>query len=368
MRKTLRTMLGGLCLAILAAPALALVVHGESEEFGPAREQDRKSANKRRALGYLPDRVYLFQSHWSGFGHNRDEGVAAYQGDAEAANRALVELAQLPADTVKEIHLWPAPGVSRSLKGKVTQPCDFEVRWSNVEAWSIEKNNGVSSHHRTTMTIYIDRAAPPRPLDPRAAQWVKDLDSERFTVRQTAFDGLELQRDAALPLLQKALDAKEFTLEARRRIEQLMKRLEPIHAARLQFPRGIPVFGLDDLMRREAENWRSGDLGRSWGAASQIRALAEFSEESFPLLVQMLHDGREQVRDLAVSAFQQLGSRAAAAAPELKAAAPKMKPESRPALDKALAAVTAEPLVEDSWRQNRVRRAQIGQFLRGLKK
>src|SRR4051812_37005223 len=115
MRRIIRTMLGGVCLAIFISPTLALIEFGEREEFGPARDQERKLADKRRAVTCLPGRVYLYQKDWSGpltqFGNN---GVAAYQGDAEAANQALGELARLPADTAREIQLLPAPGVSRS--------------------------------------------------------------------------------------------------------------------------------------------------------------------------------------------------------------------------------------------------------------
>src|SRR4051794_38792598 len=127
MRRTLRAMLCGLGLAAVVAPALALISFNEREEFGPARDQERKSADKRATVTCLPGRVYLYQRDWQGsltqFGNN---GVAAYQGDAEAANRALDELAQLPADTVREIHLLPAPGVSRSRQRKSVQPCDYE--------------------------------------------------------------------------------------------------------------------------------------------------------------------------------------------------------------------------------------------------
>jgi hypothetical protein len=367
MRRIIRTMLGGVCLAVFIAPALALMTFNEREEFGPAREQERKSADKRLALTRLPGRVYLYQKDWQGpLTQYGNHGVAAYQGDAEAANRALGELAQMPADTVREIHLLPAPGVSRSRQRNTVQACDYEIRWSN--AWSGRgKVRDESGDFEAKMILYIDRAAPPRPLDPRAAQWIKDLDSERFNVRQAAFDNLAEQRDAALPLLQATQGAKDVTLEARRRVEQLLKRLEPIHAARLRLPDKVPVYGPDELLKREAGDWRSGNLAKSWTAANQISTLAEFTEESFPLLIEMLGDDRPQVRDLAAVAFEQLGSRASGAVPALKAASPKMKPESAPALARALAAVTLAPNTEDPWRQNRQRRAEIGQFLRERK-
>jgi hypothetical protein len=367
MLSTLRMLLSGTCLAAFVAPALA-VTYLEKEEFGPALELDRNALGHQQALANLPGRVYLLQKHWSGPGFNkRTEGVAAYEGDAEASNRALAEFALLPDDLVTEIHLLPAPGVSRSLKRNVTQPCDFEVRWTLVESWS-NQTKGVSARHQVTLTVYIERAAAVPPLDPRAPQWIKDLDSDHFIVRQTAFERLEQERDAARNSLQKALDAKDVTLEGRRRIEQLLKRLDPIHARRLRLPKKAAVFGPDELLQREAENWRSGDLRRSLSAANQISALAEFTEESFPLLIEMLHDGREQVRDLAVVAFVQLGSRASGAVPALKAARPTMTEQSGAALATAVAAAMAAPIAADTWRQNRRCRAEIGQLLRDLKK
>src|SRR6476619_7881079 len=48
MRRVIRTILGSVCLAVFIAPALALIEFSEREEFGPARDQERKSADKRR--------------------------------------------------------------------------------------------------------------------------------------------------------------------------------------------------------------------------------------------------------------------------------------------------------------------------------
>jgi hypothetical protein len=349
------------CLAAVVAPALAQVTFGQWEDFNPAREEDRKAVDKRHTILHLPGRVYLRENHFDGFGHKSDEGVVAYQGSAEAVNRALIEFGQLPGEVDKEIHLLPAPGVSRSLKQKVVQPCDFEIRWKYVEALQLEKDMA-SSYWQATFVIYIDRAAPPQPLDSRARKWIEELDDTRFGVRQAAFEQLEKQRDAALPLLRESLEATDLTLERRRRVEQLLKRLEPIHAARLHFPKGTPVVGVDELLKREA-----GERAKSWFPSGAISALAEFTEESFPLLVEMLQDRREHVREAALGAFQRLGSRAAGVAPALKAAEAKATPDVRAALGKALAAATSAPPVEDAWRQNRQRCAEIAQFLREKK-
>src|SRR5262245_59550602 len=84
MRRTLQAVLCGLCLAAVTAPAAAVVGSRETEEFGPAPKLEQKPSDQRLALSHLPGRVYRLHSTWSGFGHNRDDGVVAYQGDAGA--------------------------------------------------------------------------------------------------------------------------------------------------------------------------------------------------------------------------------------------------------------------------------------------
>src|SRR4051812_31639835 len=113
MRRTFGAVLIGMI--VIATRATAITEYGEREEFGPVRKNERLPMDKRRALAYLPDRVYLLEKHQSiGIGFTKDEGVAAYQGNVESINRALAELALLPFETVKEIHLLPAPGLNRS--------------------------------------------------------------------------------------------------------------------------------------------------------------------------------------------------------------------------------------------------------------
>src|SRR5262249_38700044 len=129
MRRTQQVLLGCLCVAAFATPTVALTTFSQTEEFGPAPKGEQPPSDRRFRLAYLPGRVYCLRWHWCGFGHNRHDGVVACQGDVEAANRALAEFALLPPATVKEIHLLPGPGVSRSLKGKVTQRCDWDIRW-----------------------------------------------------------------------------------------------------------------------------------------------------------------------------------------------------------------------------------------------
>lgn len=59
----------------------------------------------------------------------------------------------------------------------------------------------------------------------RLKQWIADLDSDQFTVREKATSELEILGKSALRAMRKALDGKP-TLEMRRRLEQLIERQE----------------------------------------------------------------------------------------------------------------------------------------------
>lgn len=88
--------------------------------------------------------------------------------------------------------------------------------------------------------------APPAD-EKRLAALLKDLDSEQFTVREQATRELEKQGEAAHAFLRRALEGKQLSVEARRRVERLVgtERPDP-------YPLG---FGLTKL---------EGDFGRHW--------------------------------------------------------------------------------------------------------
>jgi HEAT repeat protein len=220
------------------------------------------------------------------------------------------------------------------------------------------------------MTLYIARAEPIGKPDPRAARWVRELDDDSFPVREKASRALGTLGDAALPVLREALDRRP-TLEQRRRIERLINRLRPIHLSRLKFPKGVRVVSLDALVKEAEKNWRSGQIALTYEAASGLAEWAEYSEETFGLLVEALRDDREQVRDLAQKAFARLGHRGAGALAALKAAPDVRAPGPRDALKNAIRAVgeeTGKPGVEEYWRQNRRLRAAIAEYCRSMAK
>ena len=69
------------------------------------------------------------------------------------------------------------------------------------------------------------RLKPAAQIDPQVIDGlIADLDSEKFAVRQDAFNNLLKVGEQALPALKKAL-AKQWTLETQRRIQNLYDRL-----------------------------------------------------------------------------------------------------------------------------------------------
>ena len=77
------------------------------------------------------------------------------------------------------------------------------------------------------LPLLRDRLKPAPVPDPKKlAGWIADLGSDDFDLRENAQDELARIVETASPALQKALDAKP-PLEARRRIETLLKKLDP---------------------------------------------------------------------------------------------------------------------------------------------
>jgi hypothetical protein len=84
-------------------------------------------------------------------------------------------------------------------------------------------------------------APPPPPPDlQQVAQWIADLGSDRFAVRQKATKELEKLGPAAEPALRKALAANP-PLDTSRRLEQLLERAAMIPSEELRQLRAIQV-------------------------------------------------------------------------------------------------------------------------------
>jgi hypothetical protein len=343
---------------------MGLVVHYKREEIGPdkvARVPPGAGPEETFRLSRL--RCYWRNTGWDGWGMSHHKDLAAFRGDVDDANAALVTFVALPGEE-KVVRLFPGPGSVRSMGDKASYPCDWEVRWEtyiDVERGDPRKS---TTTRKAVMTLYVARAEPiPKP-DPRAARWVKELDDDSFQVREEASRALAALGDAALPELRSAMDARPSP-EQRRRLGRLLDQLKPIHPSRLKLPRRVRTVSLDALVKQAEKDWRSGNLARSWEAANQFTEWAEYSEETFPLLIEALRDDREQVKDLAIKAFARLGNRGAGALAGLKAAPDGRSPTARDALQKAIRAVSEggdKAGVEEYWRRNRRLRAAITEY------
>ena len=355
------------CTLVWVSTAAALYTEHKTEEFGPAPE-GKPHSDPRYALRHAAGRVSWLQTGWDGWGQVHNEGRVACHGEIDAVNVALADFVTLPSSP-KEIRLFPDPGVVRSLDEKITLSCDWQIQWMSHISFPRGERKETTEQHNAVMTIFVARTAPIPKVDPRAEGWIKDLNDDKFAVRQRAFQALADQGDAALPLLRKALE-RDPPSEQRRRLEQLSARLQSIHVARLKLPKGIPVLSIDELLAQQRQNWSSGNLGKSWEAAEKISAWAEYSADTLPWLVEMLADDREQVRSLAVSAFKRLGKRATPGLPALHSALGRASKFGSLPIRQALQAIEQAPDiagVDEAWRRNHRLRKDLAEFCRSRK-
>lgn len=358
-----------LALLLLAtSPAAALYTEYKREEFGPAEKAPHTAPGHAGwALRHIADRVYLQETGWSGWSQVHDEVLVACRGDVEAANRALTEFKNLPAEH-KEVRLFPGPGFVRSLKGEKV-PCDWQIHWTSHVAFPRGERKTTTETKSAVLTLYIARSGPIPTADPRAGQWINDLNDNRYPVRQRASQLLAESGDAALTALRKALNDNP-TIEQKRRLEQLLDRLKPIHLARVKLPAGVAVASLNQLLDQAIKNWHSGDLGKSWSAACDICAWADHSDATAPLLAEALQDSREQVRELAVRAIARLGQRAASVVPALQAAQTSAAAAVRDSLRQAITAVEnapQNPELREQARQRKRLNDDIDQYCRATR-
>jgi hypothetical protein len=97
-----------------------------------------------------------------------------------------------------------------------------------------------------------DRLKPVARADPKKIeQWIADLDSDKFADRQAAARALEKVGQQARPFLQKALKA-DVSLEARRRLEQILGVVSDVPAETVRTIRAITV--LERIGSREAQS------------------------------------------------------------------------------------------------------------------
>jgi dipeptidyl aminopeptidase/acylaminoacyl peptidase len=109
------------------------------------------------------------------------------------------------------------------------QPRELETLWTwlaSADARRAYQALWAFVHAQDAVPFLQQRLRPVAGPEPsRLARWVTELDSDQFAVRQKAVQELEKLGELARPALRQALAAKP-TLEARRRLEQLLKKLD----------------------------------------------------------------------------------------------------------------------------------------------
>ncbi len=128
--------------------------------------------------------------------------------------------------------VWDVTGVCPDGKWSAREipPDEIERLWSDLAGadgpqayravWTLAASGGQA------VPFLKERVRPTMPADAKqVAQLIADLDSDRFAVRQRATAELEKLSERAESALRKAL-AKNPSAEARRRLEELLRRLE----------------------------------------------------------------------------------------------------------------------------------------------
>jgi hypothetical protein len=116
-----------------------------------------------------------------------------------------------------------------------------------------------------TVKLFAKRIKPPPALDPkRMRQWLADLGSDDFTVRDAAARSIVELDHQAIPYLEAALKTGG-SLEARRRMEQLLEQqrgtaLAPELVRQMRAVMVLELIG-DDAARGLLKQWAAGPAG-----------------------------------------------------------------------------------------------------------
>lgn len=122
---------------------------------------------------------------------------------------------------------------------------DLQTFWSTLAGDGTKKVHDaivdLADAPHQAIPFLQERLLSPLPDPKRLAQLIADLNSEQFPVRQKAEQELEKIGEAAESVLRQTLAADKPSLEVRRRVEQLLEKLETLTPQRLQQARAIQV-------------------------------------------------------------------------------------------------------------------------------
>jgi WD40 repeat protein len=158
-------------------------------------------------------------------GHLRQITALAFAADGKALASGSEDATVLVWDVAAALRpqVPPAEVIERQVRAAWADLVDADAAKAYRAVWKLTETPLQS-------VAFLKAQLRPVPLvdEKQLAQRIADLGDERFAVRQKAMSELE-KRDEAIPELRRAL-ATNLALEVRRRAEQLLERLENLHA------------------------------------------------------------------------------------------------------------------------------------------
>jgi hypothetical protein len=233
-----------------------------------------------------PGRIYWRDRGSNGFGSAHHAIVAGYRGNADALNQLLKTVRGLSLTAPAEVVLLPGNGTVIGQKSRV--PCHWRARLTYVNVYLPERRTAGAPEE--TLTVRVEVFIPELPpLAPAAAaeqinRWIRDLDDDRFAVREKSLQELARQGSNAAPAIRAAL-AQKPTPEQRRRLEPLLEQAAALRLSDLQIPAGLPAVSFDALLRREKPGLLTAQPAPIWEAANQLHDAVEGTDELLLVLV-----------------------------------------------------------------------------------
>jgi hypothetical protein len=296
--------LAGMTLVMLPLAMPAPVRALGMETFGNAPAvQQADWAEGILAVVNLKSRVY---SRWV----NGNESFF-YRGDAGALNEALKKYAAVK-DDVRRLILLPGSGETRSFARK---PVAFD--------WELHVPSGIykamTKRSHAVLTVHVSTRKQRGPVDRKGIEkWLAELDHDSFERREKATGELRKLGRQTRPFLRQALKGR-LDLEARRRIEGLLKEQRGFDVGDLEIPKGLEVISVDDLLAVGLQQLKDANPTVCSLAIQELSGLAPYSDKVVPALVKMLEKGKnDHVRRVAAACLAGVGVKARSAVGALK--------------------------------------------------
>ena len=305
-------------------------------------------------------RVYWFEVNGNPF--------FFFKGGPKELNEGLQAFADLKADK-KEIILMAGLGGTKTFDGK---PVAFD--------WSVHVPMGLRldgdsevADTRATFTIYIPNPLPAGKVDAdKVRQWIADLNSDDFKVRDKASAELEALGSPVAAGLREALKTAPAA-EARERLERVLDRVSgAIRLDVLKIPEGIPVIGVESLLERARKELSNKDSYVRGRAATSLRPRGVGAAEIVPDLEKVLKEEKhEYPLRCAMSIACHVGT---AGKPLLPALRDLLKSDDKNVVNFAQYAIDAiekakdEPVDEAETKKRATIRTEIQEFVKGREK